>query len=479
MNFTITSKAIAFAVIPLIVASAVIGLYFASQNPTGSANSTNLNTNISTLTNTSTTIVEGNQVTNSSVNGGLKLFAAMNLITGESIGKLNVTFLVENTLPQVNNVSKESNWAIPAFENKTATMFQCIGWGNALIFRGYYTAENISGAVNSSLMPLFQPGVFDNCSYYEFSHYSFQPASANATVYGQQGSPNDYGTRQIIASSMVAGYYTANQSYARLNKLVSPLPFPVGSYTIAVGDEWGQLAFLHFDVVLQQSEVSTTSLGQSVSTTPISSSGPNSSHYDEITVTSETPILTSNPAFDYDRIPYSLRVGNFSIRMVNNGTGYTIPPINGTSRMYTGYAFAFNVTSPDNATTNVVFEWTPPCSTNLGLPCQVNNKTVLPNPENVTVNYELASLLILWYKNTTGLYVSFQEWDEVQVTTITTLSFISSSIQGSSSAEGIVSSSSTCVYTLITETVMQEQYFTNNGSTTTLSTYTTTYNPCG
>ena len=123
------------------------------------------------------------------------------------------------------------------------------------------------------------------------------------------------------------------------------------------------------------------------------SSGPNLVS----TVTYQSAFLINNPAFSYNEIPYSFQVGSFMIDMVNNDTDYETPPQNGSSTMFLGYVFAFNVTTPDNKTTNTYFNWWPPCNTNLGLPCERNNTWDLPDPENATINYGTTNLYILWY----------------------------------------------------------------------------------
>ena len=150
------------------------------------------------------------------------------------------------------------------------------------------------------------------------------------------------------------------------------------------------------------------------------------------------------------------------IYMVNNGTGYETPPQNGTSTAFLGYVFAFNVTTPNNKTTNTYFNWWPPCNTNLGLPCEQNNTWELPDPENSTINYATTNLYILWYTNSTGLYVSFQEWGETQVTTTVTVSSSnpSSLPSNASTIKTIVSTiNQTCISNC---TVLQASYWCNS-----------------
>jgi len=401
----------------------------------------------------------------------------MNVAIGQN-GKesLNLTFLVQNTLVTVNNVSQQDNWTLPELTNFSYTLEQCIDWGNLVILNGTYSLANISQAPESSIMPLQQPGVFDNCTYYEFALYSFQPSSSSATEYGggNQGQLFSYGTRPVIGGDEVTGYYQSNQSYTTLNKFLSPVPFPVGEYTVAAGDEWGQLALLHFSVTAQ--EISSTTISLSGGTT-FENATISSVYFTKSTATVQSTVPTSNKTFAYDEISPSFWVGNFSIQLADNGTGYTSPPENDTSRMYTGFVFAFNITTPDRKTTNLVITWWPPCSKNLGLPCEQDNGWVLPQPENYSLVYDqLANLVVRWYTTPTGLFVTFQEWDTVNTTTVYTVT--TDSPPNPSNDTAFFTTNSLCFTSLTTATVIETSSVPNSNGSTTTSLWTTTFNPC-
>lgn len=129
---------------------------------------------------------------------------------------------------------------------------------------------------------------------------------------------------------------------------------------------------------------------------------------------------TKGSIFLFNEIPYSFVVGNFTINLVNNGTGYKTLPANGTATVFLGFVFAFNITNPIGKTTNIFFLWSPPCNINYGLPCQTQNEWTVPNYENdpnqgnATINYLQANLSVSWFTNSTGLFASFQELDEIQ-----------------------------------------------------------------
>ena len=121
----------------------------------------------------------------------------------------------------------------------------------------------------------------------------------------------------------------------------------------------------------------------------------------------------------------------------------------------------------------LIFDWTPPCSSNLGTPCKISNESVLPNPENATVSYLSTTLLIMWYKNTTGLCVAFQQYK--QVVTIKDTTFTTSSVQSNTS---YTSTTIACTNSIATLTKTQTSTQCSNDQNTTHTIYTTTYNQC-
>jgi len=377
---------------------------------------------------------------------GLQLRVILNsskLMTGEGI-RVSITEM--NILNSTNNVTASNSWPLNGLAlGPCGTVNYPIGIG---IFQGYFTGSNISSA--GKPLSIYNPGeymcpmILTNTGSYEF-----QPMSDSAQVSGSCTSGSCF---QLDITSRIdaGGYWNLGLGGRTFEN------FPPGTYTVIGGDEWGQLVILHFVVSSLASLTTGTTIG--------GSSG-------SLTTTAfSNLVLTSSKTYTYDSIPPFQFVGNFSIQLLYSGTGYTSQPSNGTSTMYTGYSFAFNVTTPAPKSTYMLFGWIPPCLSNLGLPCQTNNETVLPSPENETVNYHLANLLIMWYKNTTGLYVSFQEYDQIETTTPSAQSTL---------AENYTPSVCTAPSTNVTGTVTGLQYFPNNQTTSTFTTYTTTFNHCG
>ena len=133
----------------------------------------------------------------------------------------------------MNNVSRSSKWQLAALLNWTASSSLCPKWDNFVIFMGYYNQVNISHATNPII--IVAPNAALMCPNRNYSIYFFEPMSTQVSVtsIGNTVSMND--------SSVVPGHYSVGA------KSVSP--FASGTYTIAGGDEWGQLDILHFRVV--------------------------------------------------------------------------------------------------------------------------------------------------------------------------------------------------------------------------------------
>ncbi len=85
----------------------------------------------------------------------------------------------------------------------------------------------------------------------QFIYVVFQPDSNNVDVYGCMGSScQTTGLFPFFESYFqVAGYYTSSSSeIGTTTESYSYHPLEVGDYTVAVGDEWGDLTLLHFTV---------------------------------------------------------------------------------------------------------------------------------------------------------------------------------------------------------------------------------------
>jgi len=158
---------------------------------------------------------------------------ATRMVSGQAVEVRDDIF---NTLPQVVSVNYTSNWAWP----QLTTGCWMVGFA---ILRGYYTQSNmIAGAKPLQQYPwglMFCPAAAG-----EGGHYIFEPLSGNATVYGATVVP-------LGGKFVTSGYYAPGQTYNRTltNGGETITPFEPGIYTVVAGDEWGQVAFDHFEVV--------------------------------------------------------------------------------------------------------------------------------------------------------------------------------------------------------------------------------------
>jgi hypothetical protein len=161
---------------------------------------------------------------------------ATRLVSGQAI---EVWARIFNALPQMVSINYTSNWAWPQL-----TAAPCTSISGIVILRGYYTQSNMTAGAT----PLQQfPGGFEVpciAAVGEGGHYIFEPLSGNATVYGDIVLP-------VGARFATNGYYAPGQTYNRTlpNGGETITPFEPGLYTVVAGDEWGQVAFDHFEVV--------------------------------------------------------------------------------------------------------------------------------------------------------------------------------------------------------------------------------------
>jgi len=214
---------------------------------------------------------------------------------------------------------------------------------------------------------------------------------------------------------------TQDQRFTDFNQIPDSVMQIAGTYTIEViplvstsnGTSLQQQ--LEVNVTIQSSGF----FGTTITTTPVNLTTTVAPPPNVTTVTinstipttsNQNPVLTTNLVYSYNEIPPFFSVGNFTLQLLNQSN-------NGTQ-----YSFTFNVTTPDEDHDMIAFSWDPPCSLNLNSVCLSNNTWTLPNPENATVNYGAANLEISWYQNSTGLYATFQEWDQIQIVTTTTTS---------------------------------------------------------
>ena len=236
------TKTVSVVIAAVVIGSAVLGAYLISETintPPG------VLATLQTITSTSFAQPAHAQTTNSTL--GLELLLSVNSAMMSSGQTINVSLILQNTLPLVNNVCSEWDWASASLSNFSYSTFPCPRWGNFEVLAGDYGQNEISSATPLFLWPVTLG--YPSCPFLNFSNYVFQPQSNVVNVSSSYPPNYDYSLRMNL-SSLLTGYYLRDQGSAGSNRFPPPTLFPAGSYTIVAGDEWGQTVILHF-VVMQ------------------------------------------------------------------------------------------------------------------------------------------------------------------------------------------------------------------------------------
>lgn len=136
-----------------------------------------------------------------------------------------------NPMPSPFNVTAGKSWALEGLR-----IDQCYAsvypFGVAL-YQGIYTAKNASEAKPLQIFPLVPCPLLIRL----VNGYYFSPDSTNAVVL-----PGTSPSIPMSVNVKVSGTFSTTTVNGAAEKL-SP-----GAYTVVAGDEWGTLAFLHFEV---------------------------------------------------------------------------------------------------------------------------------------------------------------------------------------------------------------------------------------
>jgi hypothetical protein len=261
-------EATAAVIAILVVESLGIGyLAVDSGSQTETTTSTLTATTTSTITKTvenvattsgvdsSRSIVLGNATSSSVSTDGIQLTTSINA-TGVSSGEgLAVTLSISNTLPTANNVSTSNDWA---FQGVPVALWPVCYFSvpaEVAVLDGNYSANELPLLAGAK----FQYGCAEGGP---INQVIFQPNSDEANLTGYICSLSCYtgplGPYELSLNFTAHGYwdvqYLANSLNVPIIGELPPsqpysLPFVPGVYTVAVGDEWGQVDVLHFQVV--------------------------------------------------------------------------------------------------------------------------------------------------------------------------------------------------------------------------------------
>lgn len=175
--------------------------------------------------------------------------SSLSILPGQSIS----VFIDEsNTLNTTNTVNGSDNWKLYLAIGPCGPLNQPDG---VAFFKGYYTASNISSATS---LVIYRPGTYNCPLIVSIACYAFPPSSDNATAFWEQSggtlrngttvwSIAPFGTWSQSAEITVSGYWT-DSPFDVLGTSATLHNLEPGVYTVAGGDEWGQLVILHFEV---------------------------------------------------------------------------------------------------------------------------------------------------------------------------------------------------------------------------------------
>jgi hypothetical protein len=186
---------------------------------------------------------------------GIELVLSINATTLRVGQRLNASLSIVNTLPRVNTIQPSNNWL---FQAVPVALWPPCYFGlpaEIAVLNGTYSAQNLRAAANATFKYICMEGVI-------VDHVIFQPASdkANLTgIYGVSGANQTLGPFHLSKSVTTSGYWNLQNLSKEINPPIigdganpkippDSIPFVPGSYTVAVEDEWGQIAILHFVV---------------------------------------------------------------------------------------------------------------------------------------------------------------------------------------------------------------------------------------
>jgi len=186
---------------------------------------------------------------------GLRLTLSTNsteLVVGQS---LNVTLSIDNTLGSVNSVKPSNDWLM---HGVPVALWPPCYFGlpaEAAVLPGNFTAQDISSAANVTFSYLCAESV-------GIDHVVFQPNSdqVNLTgLYDVTSTNQTLGPFNLSLSFTTRGSWDLQNLSQQLNIPIlgeqypprppASVPFAPGVYTVAVADEWGQVALIHVTVV--------------------------------------------------------------------------------------------------------------------------------------------------------------------------------------------------------------------------------------
>jgi hypothetical protein len=207
----------------------------------------------STLTTTTTRILP--------VTSGIGLLASTNGTAFKVGQEVAVTAILFNPSGQSYNVTTVAQYPFNGLLMFNQNWAPCYYYSpvEILVLKGNFTASGVMATVSSiGPNPATSLGCMEN---EDFRSFRFEPTSSLAfvafnysgtgsqvSVAGPQNASARVSTNGYWDNSTSLTYPASYASYGNYSYITAPHQFVKGIYTVAVGDEWGQLVVIHITV---------------------------------------------------------------------------------------------------------------------------------------------------------------------------------------------------------------------------------------
>jgi hypothetical protein len=216
-----------------------------------------------TISSTSTITISASSTAN--LPQGLRLAAGLNATAIGAGQSLSLAISLFNTASQINSISSANDWpfaGLPVFVSSPCDYYPPLEF---VVLKGHYTEGNLSAGAKGLVPYVCTEDVSVDHLVFEARSYNF---SMTGIFQGQASYNQTDGPYQAAINLTVSGYWDPfttsqmqNSSFPTLfqeyfsnyssYRATSPPPqhtFTAGVYTVAVADEWGDLAIDYFTV---------------------------------------------------------------------------------------------------------------------------------------------------------------------------------------------------------------------------------------
>jgi hypothetical protein len=159
-------------------------------------------------------------------------------LTANPNGTIIISAYDFNTLDRPNNVTTATDWPVP--------IAPC-GLVDYVVYQGDYSTTNYTQGT-----PLYTGGNVPTCL--PTSYFIFSPLSSEGILHAPPTVVNTLPLNASISETL-SGYVIGGNS---TNPLTALVPFPLGTYTVAAEDEWGNIVTSQFRVTTPCCATATT-----------------------------------------------------------------------------------------------------------------------------------------------------------------------------------------------------------------------------